>query len=788
MNSGSVKAARSVLGLVASFCILLGGSTAFAETPNEACAADSLYLVSPDAVSMKQQVVGRPGLIISWGDLDTREATCFTLTNLDSLNFSVAVDGGFGDNVDRLLAFTTADSGSVGHHTRTTLQMAWQSQGSAENGVLAGNINLANNGGILTRNLGSGLWGQANSGLPMTWFQTNVTSLAEGSGGFLVASFTSGQTIDVNPQGLWVYRTGVWSRVAADIFNSNTNVTRVAVSAASNDVFAVGTSRNGLFVTHDGGATFTQFRSELEPAYSPMPVNFNVSALDWSSNRLVAFLPSFGLFISNDNGNSFVRSVIRVEDNLDSAVPNLIMPAAINEITVDPANSDRILLALNFNGIWESTDGGLSWHNLYGDLNVPDDPGDPDYNAGEWSHSAKSVAIDGGNSQVLVGGFVQEGLYRSADGGTTWTLVGQNIQPAGGMSAITNLYVRSDPDRPGRFYVLEDGHTLAASTDGGVTWAQLAEQPYVRKGRQLRVSRDGSGDLLMASYGGGIYVPGTAISLSQTYNTTTSANLRTLDLGLEITFGTPDEPGVVDNYDLFNLVCQTFQGWAVWRAPSYDQHNMVLLGIYDRVNPESCIEGYCGDSSYDLEPQCYISKRAACFNFDTPDTIRFFDDEIYNGFSYVYAVSTFDYGNTALSSPQNNSNAMIFSPRFPNDTLSPFEGVGNAVGIQINSATADPVAGETIYAYPNPLRRGAGIPGSEGETVIFTNLPPQSRVRVFTTAGDDVINLGWDNMRAGNIYWRTVNRDGEPVAPGVYLYKVESPSREDHWGKVVIIR
>ena len=106
----------------------------------------------------------------------------------------------------------------------------------------------------------------------------------------------------------------------------------------------------------------------------------------------------------------------------------------------------------------------------------------------------------------------------------------------------------------------------------------------------------------------------------------------------------------------------------------------------------------------------------------------------------------------------------------------------------MNSLPADPVSDETIYVYPNPLRRDAGIPGSEGETVVFTNLPPQSRVRIFTTAGDDVINLGWDNMREGNIYWRTVNRDNEPVSPGVYLFKVESPAREEFWGRLVIIR
>ena len=61
-------------------------------------------------------------------------------------------------------------------------------------------------------------------------------------------------------------------------------------------------------------------------------------------------------------------------------------------------------------------------------------------------------------------------------------------------------------------------------------------------------------------------------------------------------------------------------------------------------------------------------------------------------------------------------------------------------------------------------------------------------MRVFTTAGDDIINLGPDNQTGGQMYWRTVNRDGEEISAGIYLYKVEMPAREDYWGRIVVIR
>jgi hypothetical protein len=786
MNSGCVTAMRVVLRLTVGLFLLSFASVGLAQTPEEeACENNYLYLVSPDELSLQQQTTGRHGLTISWQDLSILDATCFTLIGEDTLGYEVRVEGGFGDKVDRVLAFSSPDSGTIGHQINRPLMMTWQSQGGDFNGSLAGNINLANNGGILRWNNALSTWGQNNQGLPMTWLNTNVTALAEGSDGFMVASFSAGQTLESDLKGLWVYRNETWSRIGTDTFASGVLFTHLAVSPESNDVFAVGTNRNGLYVTQDGGATFSNFRGDLDPDYPNAPTNFTVGALNWDSSRLVAFFPNFGLFISTNGGVSFNRSVIEVESDLDlihempaDSIP-LVQPTVVNDITVDPSNEDRLLLSLNFNGVWESNNGGLTWHDLYGDLNVPGDEDNP----GLWVHSAKSVAVDAGDSQVMVAAFVQEGLYRTADGGETWTLVGENAQPSG-TSSLINLYARSDRGTAGLFYVLEDNWGLLRSTDSGLTWELMPDQPFINKGRQLRVSRDGTGSLLVASWGGGIFVPGSTLVLSDTYNTATSQSLRELELGLEITFVS----GVVDNFEVFNLVCQTFQGWAVWRAPGHDRSDMTLLGLYDRVNPESCIEGYCGDTSYEIVPQCYVSKRATCFNFDTPDTVRFFDDEVYNGFSYYYAVSTFDYGNTALVTPANNTNAMVFSPRYELDENSPFDGPGNVRAIQINSEVADAAGGETIYVYPNPLRRGEGIPGSEGEMVVFTNLPAQSRVRVFTTAGDDVINLGPEEMQSGNTYWRTKNREGEAVSPGVYLYKVECPSREDFWGKLVIIR
>jgi photosystem II stability/assembly factor-like uncharacterized protein len=794
MNAGNAKAlaktlqSRTVkstmLGLLMGTCIVLGALPVLAQTPDTACAADSLYLISPDEISTQSQTEGRPGMIITWPDISLDDATCYTLTETEDLDFSVMVDGGFGDQVDRFITFSIADGsgGSIAHNSSSQLLMNWQSQGAAEYGVLAGTINLANNGGIQHKDLATGAISLLNNGLPMSWLQVNVLALDSGTSGFMVAGLSGGETLETQVKGLWAYRGGMWTRLSPETFGGDNRVTAVAVSSVSNDIFAVGTARNGLYLTTDGGQSFTNYMSELDLTAPEPPSVFAVSALDFHAGRLLVFVQNFGLFITEDDGQSFTRSPLLVEDNLDLDEPELVLPQ-LYDIFVDPANNDRILVGLRSNGVWESTDGGASWHDLYGDLNVSD----PD-EAGSWQYSALSVGIDSGAPGTIVAMMRQKGFYRSADGGSTWTRVGEDQDPENinllGAGAVVPV-----AGEAGRFLMQVSGHKLLESLDGGLTWAEAPEQPFVPGGDKVVLTEDGH--LLIGTIGGGVFEADSTIYLSDTYNSTTSGYLRDLDLGLDITFGN----GAAPEGASFNLVAQTFQGWAVWRAPGYDPEDLTLLGLYDRVNPESCIEGYCGDESYDLVPQCYISKRAACFHFTPapegsgePGTISFFDDEVYNGFSYFYAVSTFDYGNTALVSPENNTNTMLFSPRYEDDELSPFIGDGNTTFVQVNSPTTDPVRDDPIYVYPNPLRRDEGIPGQEGKTVVFTNLPPESRVRIFTTAGDDVINLGWDNMRDGNIYWQTNNRDGEDVSPGVYLYKVESPQREEYWGRLVIIR
>ncbi len=779
MMMGHALCKRS--GLLMVFVLLTAWTgAAVAQTPPDACAADSLYLISPSSLQMRLQTTGGPrGMVVSWPNLDLEQATCYVLRDTAALDFQVDVSGGFGDKVDRLFRFTTADSGEIGGSQGERLIYTWQHEGPSNNGSLAGMLNLANNGGVWRYHAGADQWTQVNQGLPMTWKQVNVVALGTGPDGTLVAGFTRGQSRDADPAGLYINRGAGWQRIAEETFDSFNLITHIAVSQDDSDHFMVGTKSNGLYVTTDGGQSFTQWTTGLDPLADPQPGQFPVRALAWSGSDVFLYIDGYGVFRSPDSGASFSKLDFLVPETLDSADPNYVSPV-INDFVVDPANPARVLACLQFHGVYESDDYGLSWHDLYGDLLVPDPDGEV---SGLWVHTALAAAVDPLNPSALTMFVSQKGLFRTEDGGQHWFEVGGEVQPEN-RATLLQVSMTTVPDVPGRILAVEDGYAVLRSDDGGATWSTWSTVPPLATRVGFINHADGGGDLLLATYRGGIYVPGSVLPLSETYTSGTSVDLRDLDLGLGIAFS----GGVAQPDEAFYLVCQTFQGWAVWRAPEHDRQHPVLLGLYDRVNPESCIEGFCGDSDFQIKPQCFAAKRAACFDFSDPDTFRFFDSEVYNGFSYYYSVTTFDYGNTALVTPENNSNEMLFSPRWTGDELSPFAGPGNSSYVQVNLEAEPDTGGEEIYVFPNPLRPGAGIPGEEGRTVVFTNLPRDSKIRIFTTAGDDVIELGPELMHGGQIYWNTENHHNQSVAPGVYLFKVIMPKRSAYWGKLVIIR
>src|SRR5438045_908042 len=121
-------------------------------------------------------------------------------------------------------------------------------------------------------------------------------------------------------------------------------------------------------------------------------------------------------------------------------------------------------------GVWKTTDGGLYWHNIsdgffgtaaIGAVAVSD---------------ADSNVIYAGTGEACIRGNVShgDGVYRSTDGGRTWSHLG--------LSDTRNIgKVRIHPDDPDTAYVAALGHAhgpnptrgIFRTRDGGKTWKKV---------------------------------------------------------------------------------------------------------------------------------------------------------------------------------------------------------------------------------------------------------------------------------------------------------------------------
>ena len=153
----------------------------------------------------------------------------------------------------------------------------------------------------------------------------------------------------------------------------------------------------------------------------------------------------------------------------------------IGRIVVDPRDPDRVFVAALGHpygpsperGLFRSTDGGRTWQNV---LHKDDDTG------------AIDVALRPGDPSVVYAALWQtrrppwnvyppsngpgSGLYKSADGGTTWTAIGGHGFP----SAPGRIGLALAPSRPDRVYAMVDAPEggLYRSDDAGATWTRTS--------------------------------------------------------------------------------------------------------------------------------------------------------------------------------------------------------------------------------------------------------------------------------------------------------------------------
>jgi hypothetical protein len=152
---------------------------------------------------------------------------------------------------------------------------------------------------------------------------------------------------------------------------------------------------------------------------------------------------------------------------------NLAADFGTENIGVDPNKPSDLYVEFMEQGVWKSTDYGLTWN---GPINTG-------VNGSSMAGFGGLVVASGGvgNPPILYEANIYQGLgfWRSTDGGVNWTTY--NIAPAGARQDIYPPTV--DPYDPQHIIVAAHEYDgLYESTDGGQTWKSLHLEPGMLEG------------------------------------------------------------------------------------------------------------------------------------------------------------------------------------------------------------------------------------------------------------------------------------------------------------------
>src|SRR5579862_3041471 len=173
-----------------------------------------------------------------------------------------------------------------------------------------------------------------------------------------------------------------------------------------------------------------------------------------------------GVYKTTDAGRTWSRVL---------SLPN----ALVSTVIVDPSDTRRVLVGVlgdpfadsTDRGVYRTTDGGATWSKVLfaglrsGISDMVMDPTAPaTVYAGMWEFRRNGWSLQSGGAQ--------DGLYRSTDGGATWTQLSGHGLPAGIEGRIGLAIAPSDPKR---IYALiqSDKGLLWRSDDAGETWSMI---------------------------------------------------------------------------------------------------------------------------------------------------------------------------------------------------------------------------------------------------------------------------------------------------------------------------
>src|SRR5579872_389730 len=216
--------------------------------------------------------------------------------------------------------------------------------------------------------------------------------------------------------------------IGGPLASASGKVTAIAVDPTTAGRLFIGTSGGGVWMSTNGGASFAPiFGSQptlaigslaLDPTTTPPTIYAGTG----EANNTVDSYFGLGIFVSTDLGNTWTQntgggsfldtSIARIAIDT-TQTPRVIYAAVSTGSTSNRAGINLIVSSITNNGLWKSLDGGMTWSTV--PLSTQDDC--PSFGG---FCPCEDVEIDPIHPNNVYAAIYQSGVFVSHDSGSTW--------------------------------------------------------------------------------------------------------------------------------------------------------------------------------------------------------------------------------------------------------------------------------------------------------------------------------------------------------------------------------
>jgi len=232
----------------------------------------------------------------------------------------------------------------------------------------------------------------------------------------------------------------------------------------------------GVYKTIDGGEHWTWISRADEDNNPNVELGWITEhglsvkclAISPTNPALLYFGTSVHLFQSSNGGQNWEQAYSRPTGQ-GSWQGNGLETTCVQDIAIDPTNSDRVYAGYWDMGFLKSTDGGISFRR------ITEGMGDGDGDEDDYTSNTFSIIVDPDNPAIVyaaAGWWEQNsgGVVKSTDHGETWTPL------VDGLPNATIWSIALDPASPvsaRTMYAASYAHGIYKTTNGGQTWTQM---------------------------------------------------------------------------------------------------------------------------------------------------------------------------------------------------------------------------------------------------------------------------------------------------------------------------